>query len=394
MNILYYSPNPEQDMADDTGYGRHQREMISALRKIGHVVDVVNITSESNVLGGKQENRAKTNPIKRWVPPILWSTLRDFKRVLIDKYRSSPILLKILASKKYDAIYERSNYLLTSGVNAAKQYKIPLVLEVNAPCVLERKEFEGNSWLTWFARMRESQKYRYASKIFPVTSVLGSYISKKYSIPESKIRFISNAINDDDIALDLNNIPTDVVEWCSDSLVVGFIGSLLAYHGVDKLIDAFLRLADDHPNIKLLIVGDGEVLPTLKEMATQSAFSGRIKFTGQVSKKEVYSYISLMDIGVSPAHSWYGSPIKIFEYAALGAVVLAPKEPNIEDVFVHMESAYLFDGPEQLIPSLAELIDEVELRSKLSESGQKLILNKHTWKSNARILENELLNLV
>ncbi len=385
MNILYYSPNPEQNMADDTGYGRHQREMISAFRQIGHMVDVVNITSGSKALGGKPKSRAKTDTIKRWVPPILWSTLRDLKRVLFDRYRSSPILLEALASKKYDVIYERSNYLLTSGVNAAKLYRIPLLLEVNAPCILERVEFEGKSWLIWFARIRESEKYSYASKIFPVTSVLGSYISEKFSIPKSKIHVISNAINDDAIALDLNYASTEIIEWCSGSLVVGFMGSLLAYHRVDKLVDSFLRLAVDHQNIKLLIVGDGEVLPALKEVAVKSSFSDRIKFTGQVSKKEVYSYVSLMDIGVSPSHSWYGSPIKIFEYAALGAVVLAPREPNIEDVFVHMESAYLFEGVGGLFNGVNELILNSNLRIKLANNGKSIVLKNHTWKSNAHM---------
>ena len=389
MNILYYSPNPEQDMADDTGYGRHQREMISALRELGHEVDVVNITSGAtgDTENGKSQDHRSS--LKQIIPAIIWSTLRDIKRILIDRFRSTPILEEALNNKEYDVIYERSNYLLISGLRAAQRRNMPLVLEINAPCVVERKAFEGNSWLAGVAKNRESRKYRYASRIFPVTSILGSYLSEKYKIPESKVRFIPNAINDSEIITHANESLQSLKSWCSDSLVFGFMGSLLAYHGVEKLIEAFIKLAHNYPNIKLLIVGDGEVLTMLKEIASHSRFAERIRFTGQVSKKEVYSYVSLMDVGVSPDHSWYGSPIKIFEYAALGAVVLAPDSESIRDIFNHLEDSWLFNSTDELEFGMKELITDSNVRMQLSDKGKAKVLTFHTWRANAEtVIEN------
>ena len=389
MNILYYSPNPEQDMADDTGYGRHQREMISALRELGHEVDVVNITSGAtgDTENGKSQDHRSS--LKQIIPAIIWSTLRDIKRILIDRFRSTPILEEALNNKEYDVIYERSNYLLISGLRAAQRRNMPLVLEINAPCVVERKAFEGNSWLAGVAKNRESRKYRYASRIFPVTSILGSYLSEKYKIPESKVRFIPNAINDSEIITHENESLQSLKSWCSDSLVFGFMGSLLAYHGVEKLIEAFLKLAHKYPDIKLLIVGDGEVLPILKEIAARSKFAERIRFTGQVSRKDVYFYVSLMDVGVSPDHSWYGSPIKIFEYAALGAVVLAPDSENIRDIFNHSEDSWLFNSTEELELGMEELITNSSVKTELSEKAKAKVLTSHTWRANAEtVIEN------
>lgn len=393
MNILYYSPNPEQDMFDDTGYGRHQREMISALRELGHEVDVINITSKAISTTEINESQDHRSSLKQIIPAIIWSTLRDVKRILIDRFRSTPVLEEALNKKEYDFMYERSNYLLISGLRAAKRRNIPLVLEVNAPCVVERKAFEGNSWLEGLARDREAQKYKYASKIFPVTSVLGSYLSEKYSIPAAKVRFIPNAINDSELSIHTNDSLSSVKEWASGSMIFGFMGSLLAYHGVEKLIQAFINLADEHENIKLLIVGDGEVLETLKEIAVKSPFSERIHFTGKVSKKDVYSYVSLMDVGVSPDHSWYGSPIKIFEYAALEAVILARDADNIRDIFTHLENSWLFKSESELQHGMKELIINSGLRAELSEKGKAKVLTFHTWRANAEIvIEN--LNLI
>ena len=92
-----------------------------------------------------------------------------------------------------------------------------------------------------------------------------------------------------------------------------------------------------------------------------------------------------MDICVNPKHSWYGSPIKTFEYGAMGKVILAPNEGNMRDVLTHNETGYLFDGTlKGLAKSIKVLAENVGLREVLGQNAINHIRLNHTWESNAK----------
>ncbi len=66
-----------------------------------------------------------------------------------------------------------------------------------------------------------------------------------------------------------------------DKLVMGYIGAFFYYEGLDILAQAFETLAASFPSLVLLLIGDGELMPKLKELAAASNHSDRIIFTGE-----------------------------------------------------------------------------------------------------------------
>ena len=90
-----------------------------------------------------------------------------------------------------------------------------------------------------------------------------------------------------------------------------------------------------------------------------------------------------MDILTLPNTEWYCSPIKLFEYGALGKTILAVKETGVSDV-MSMEEGVLFENNDVAFQEalLASLTDVEELQIKALKFQQK-ILEKHTWRANA-----------
>lgn len=396
MRIVYYSPHPTHDIVSDVGYSTHQREMIHALRNLGHEVIPVIIGGTDKCEFDQRATEVVSKAerfrfVKKFIHPYLWRSVKERNWWLHDETIAGPRLEQAIKAHNPDLVYERSEYSLKQGPLLAKKYKVKHIFEVNAPCVDEWMEFEGPSMFTPKARNIEKIKYQNSDGLCPVSSSLGGFLQSQYGLNKDRIKTITNGINPN--AVKVNDVEVERIRMelglKDDQVVVGFVGSILKYHGVDKLIEAFARVAMERTEAILMIVGDGAMLDELKEQATKMGIMDRCRFVGRIPHAEVFNYMMLIHICVSPTHSWYGSPIKLFEYAYLGKAIIAPNQENIRDVLTNNETALFMDkGAANLSALLAQLIDSKDLRTQLGGAAKKLIADNYTWESNAaRLIE-------
>jgi glycosyltransferase involved in cell wall biosynthesis len=97
-----------------------------------------------------------------------------------------------------------------------------------------------------------------------------------------------------------------------------------------------------------------------------------------------------MDICVMPHSNDYGSPMKVFEYMALGKAVLAPDLPPLRDVINSGENGLLFGvnaggGVPNLRSALANLLGaDPERLAAMGAAARDAAGAKHTWGENLR----------
>lgn len=394
MRIIYFSPHPTHDIVSDVGYSTHQREMILALRELGHDVIPVIIggatEDELPVATKIQRPKKAVTAIKSWVPGMVWRTLKDARLMRHDKTIAGPRLRKALENNKVDLVYERSEYFLGQGSAIAAEWGVNHIYEVNAPCVEEWLQFEGRSFLTHKAEKVERQKMTNSTGFCPVSSPLGEYLKDRYSIDADRIKVIPNAINLQTVNRDLDRSAIrSNLGYEKHEIVLGFIGAMLPYHGVELLLEAFIQAFDQNKNLRLLVVGDGDLLDRLKMRTAQVGLEPMVRFTGRVKHEKVWEYMAAMDICVNPKHSWYGSPIKTFEYGAMSCAIIAPNEGNMRDVLTHDKTGWLYDGTESgLCDAILNLASNSELRARLGQAIAEKVKVQHTWKANAiRLVE-------
>lgn len=387
MKILYYSPHPNLNLQDPTGYGTHMREMINAFRLLGHEV-IPLIAGGTEKKGKKSKSNLFSllkNNFKRSIPSIIWESFRDYSLLLFDRGLRD-VLRKVIREIKPDLIYERGNYLQISGVEMAKELGVKHYLEINAPYVEERISFSGKSLLKRRAEIIERKQFLLSDKAFVVSSILKGYFVQKCKIDPQKIYVIPNAI--DNHTIKINSVFEGVIRkkyGLSKQIVIGFVGSFFPYHGVDVLINAFSKIVSRYNDIHLLIIGDGEILDLLKKNAQDLGVENKITFTGNVDHADIYNYINIMDIAVMAKSNWYGSPVKIFEYGALGKAIIAPNVVPLRDVMVNKVDGILVNSTVyELERAIKTLIYDVELREKIGRTFQKKVLHEHNWEYMAK----------
>ncbi|MEY3850285.1 MAG: hypothetical protein RJA38_726, partial [Bacteroidota bacterium] len=213
-------------------------------------------------------------------------------------------------------------------------------------------------------------------------SSLQEYLIKRYDLISNKCLVIPNAIEYSEIQINESRVNAINKQYkLSDVTVLGFVGSIFPYHGVDRLIRGVAKL--NYTDISILIVGDGYLIPALKQLAEELGISKRVHFTGSVPKEDIYNYISAMDILTLPNTEWYCSPVKLFEYGAFGKTILAVNEAGVSDVMTNEEGLLFENNDSAFQEALLTAITDVDALKIKAQNFKQKVLAKHTWRANA-----------
>jgi glycosyltransferase involved in cell wall biosynthesis len=150
-------------------------------------------------------------------------------------------------------------------------------------------------------------------------------------------------------------------------------------------------------NWHLLLIGDGPAKEELEQQADQLGIAERVSFVGVIDRNEIADYVSAFDIALQPDVVEYASPLKLFEYMALGKAIVAPNRRNILEILVDEDNALLFDPDQEFSFSnqLKRLCESEELRKSLGLAARKTIEDRKLfWEENARKIDKLFMGLL
>lgn len=300
------------------------------------------------------------------------------------------------AAQKFqpDIIYERYNLYYHAGLWLKKQTGLPLILEVNAPLREERIRHGGLA-LRGLAAKSETTLWKKADYVLPVTDVLAQRVTNA-GVDPGRIKVIQNGVDTD--FLEQNTGQTVRQRYnLAGKTILGFTGFVRDWHGVDRVLTFMKKQAD--PNLHLLLVGDGPARSLLEEQAQALGISHQVTITGIVQRDQVADHVAAFDIALQPAVVAYASPLKLFEYMALGKAILAPASPNICEVLTHHHDGWLFDPDDKshhdFYEGLKTLCEGQSLRQKLGMAARATLDRKeYHWAANARRVEDIAVRLI
>ena len=388
MRILYYSSHPALSLQSLSGYGTHMREVIGAFRAMGNeVLPLIMGGTHAEAEPGKAGFPLARKWLKPLVPAYLWSSAKDYRILRYDAYAQG-VLKQHAADFQPDLIYERAAYLQHSGVHVAQQLGIRHILEMNSPYVEEHELLNGRSAFLKRAFNVERKQVSMSGKVCVVSSALRDYLIDRHPVPATRFQVIPNAINPAHLKVDADAVKHLRARLgLGKDLILGFVGSIFPWHGVDILIEAFARVQREIQDMRLLIVGSGEILPDLQAKARGLGVEERVIFTGKVPHEEVFNFIAAMDITLLANSHWYGSPVKLFEYGAMGKAIIAPDNVPVRDVMAHeTEGLLVSPDAESVGQAIRLLANDVDMREKIALRFQQKVLEKHTWKQVAETI--------
>ncbi len=376
MKILYH-----HRIASKDGQYVHVEELTEALKRQGHELVFVGPNVVDNSDFGAEGG---------WVP-MLKKVIPGFAYELMEFCYAGLAYFKLSQAVKThqpDCLYERYSLYMPAGVWLKRRFKLPMILEVNAPLYDERSKFDGIA-LPRLARWTEGFAWRGADHVAPVTQVLADRVMSA-GVAEDKLSVIPNGINLDRFGDYSSTEAAKAKLGLEGKLVLGFTGFVREWHRLDRVIDL---LAKEEGGVQrhLLLVGDGPARESLEQHAEKLGISDRVTITGVVERDQVADYVAAFDVALQPDVVEYASPLKLFEYLALGRAIVAPDTANIREVLVHEDNALLFNADNlAAFPAAVErFCKDDKLRQRLGDKARETISERgFTWDNNAqRVVE-------
>ena len=172
--------------------------------------------------------------------------------------------------------------------------------------------------------------------------------------------------------------------WGDDKFILLSVRSWSPIYGVDDLARAFVKAARQHPELRLFMLGNGSLAPTIRRIFQQGGVMDQVHFPGQVSQDKLPDYYQAADLYLSTSHS-DGTSISLLESLASGTPVLLSNIPgNQEWVNEPGKVGWLFeDGNAQSLTNcILHAVENRELLSAMGREARLLAESRGNWEKN------------
>ena len=158
-----------------------------------------------------------------------------------------------------------------------------------------------------------------------------------------------------------------------DALLIGTAGHLAAHKGIDLFLRAAAAVAPGFPAARFVIVGGGELLPALRQLAGRLGIAERALFTGfRDDMPDVYAGL---DIFVLASITGEGSPAVVKEAMAAGVPLVASALDGVREIVDDGRHGLLAPpgDPHALARAIARLAGDRELGADLASRARERV---------------------
>ncbi|GAA4366212.1 glycosyltransferase family 4 protein [Nocardioides caricicola] len=156
------------------------------------------------------------------------------------------------------------------------------------------------------------------------------------------------------------------------------VGRLVPHKQVEHAIDAALVLREEHPDLRLDVVGSGWWEANLHEYAAARGAGDTVVFHGHVSEEKKHEIYERAWVLVLPSlKEGWGLVVGEAGMHGTPTVAYSTAGGTVESVAAGM-SGLLVDGPQELTEAVRTLLTDTDLRARLGD-GARAMSHAYTW---------------
>jgi len=308
-----------------------------------------------------------------------------FKRVLnYSSFWLSASTFGPFLTERPDVVVATSPQFLTAvaGLWLARLKRVPFVFEVRdlwPRSIVEVGAMRANSPAIRTLEKLERFLYRSADHIVPVTDSFVGEIAA-HGIPTAKMSVITNGV---DLEL-FQPRPREQARRAlglPEGMLVTYVGTHGMAHGLDLILDAAKRLADD--GIRFLLVGEGAEKERLKERAAAERMEN-VTFWDQLPRDRVAQVYAATDLCLVLLRDLplfrTVIPSKIFEFMGAGRPILTTVDGESRGI-IERAGAGVFSPPENvdsLVDSIRALSRDPARLDRMGALGREFVQRSYS----------------
>jgi glycosyltransferase involved in cell wall biosynthesis len=297
---------------------------------------------------------------------LLWKSYEAYLRTVFPVYIAIEVA-RLVKESAIDLIFERETSF-GAGAMASVLTGRPLVLEVIGNRVTGLQLSQSRKIIAYSKGMFEDKEH--TSKVVLVTGAVDTETFRPDPVSGEEVR----------ARYSLGGSP-----------VVGYVGTFQEWHGLSELIEAAQEILQSRADVKFLMVGP--YYKETQERVAAAGISGAFIFTGPIQYEQVPKYMNAGDVLVAPYNPariesteqvrkhGLGSPLKVFEYMAVGKPVITTDVKPISDPIQDGVTGYLIPpGDSKALGSaILRILGDRLTAQKVGAAGRQSVIANYSW---------------
>lgn len=164
--------------------------------------------------------------------------------------------------------------------------------------------------------------------------------------------------------------------------IVLYVGRLVPVKGVDVLIEAVPKILSVHPNVKLVIIGEGYARQHLSNLVRSLGIDHKVYFAGYISDHEVRKILHHAEVQVIPSrYEPFG--IVCLEAMASGVPVVASDIGGLSEIMEDGVTGLKVppDNSDALASAVNRVLSDATLRDSISEKAREQVVKQFSWEA-------------
>ncbi len=280
----------------------------------------------------------------------------------------------------FDVVHAHDWMSLKAVAQLKKATPLPVVLHVHST-EFDRAGHHGNQKIQSLERMG----FHLADRIVAVSNLTRRILMEHYGVPGEKIDVVYNASNlaharsGTDPRQHENSTAQD--QHPASAPVISFVGRVTYQKGPAYFVQAAHRALQLQPNLRFQVIGTGDLLPSMRQLAWELGVLDNFTFHGFQSAKKVESLLAQSDVFVMPSVS---EPFGIVALEAMAQriPIIISKQSGVAECLMHALKVDFWDT-DLMADRIVSLVRRQTLRNELQRNGAREI-DRFNWELSAR----------
>jgi colanic acid/amylovoran biosynthesis glycosyltransferase len=168
---------------------------------------------------------------------------------------------------------------------------------------------------------------------------------------------------------------------------IATVARLIEKKGIEYGIQAIAKLQQQYPNLKYMIIGEGNFRDRLEHFITELGVENRVELLGWKSQNEVIEILNQSHLLLAPSVTGQkgdqeGIPVAIMEAMAMGLPIISTQYSGIPELVEDGVSGFLV--PERDADAIARKLDSLmknpDLCLSMGKAGRSYVENHYSIK--------------
>jgi glycosyltransferase involved in cell wall biosynthesis len=311
-------------------------------------------------------------------------------------------------------VLSRLNFLFKAARFGTRGYDLVIANHVAlAPvAALMKLAFRTPYWVAchsvevWWgtSRLRHAA-LKNADLILPVSRYTADAVQKMAGIRSSRVKVVYNAIPNSFAKLLLSEEPVgpSIGKLKRSGFLLLSVCSLVRgneFKGVDTIIRALPKILKTQPDLRYVVVGEGEIRTGLENIAVEMGVAGNVTFLGEIPDSELAELYRLCDAFVLPSRGQERLGIvggegfgRVYVEAALaGKPVVGSLSGGAAEAVLHGKTGFLVnpDSSDEVAEAVVAILEDPRLAAAMGSVGREWALDTFSEEALSRSLKELL----